>query len=106
MSRWIQVPGWGSPTLRFWYRIVTYDRNAPHHDEYDFLDVEVAGERVLWAMKDAGDLGCDLPPEDMGWRMGEADLFPWCGLAIPIRFRLHTDGEYNTWVYIDDISVQ
>ena len=111
MSRWIQLPDRGSPTLRFWYRIVTYDRNAPLHDLYDFLDVEVAGERGdRRYMKNWGEEPaphhCSQPPTDMGWQMVEVDLSAWKGQAIPIRFLLHTDAEFNTWVYVDDVGVR
>ena len=77
---------------------------------------DIVLRRTIWVLSWPGsgcserwsreEIGCDLPPEDTAWRMGEVDLSPWRGQAIPIRFRLHADGEYNTWVYIDDISVQ
>ena len=34
------------------------------------------------------------------------DLLPWRGQSVEIRFLLHTDDEYNTWAYLDDVSVR
>ena len=93
--------------LRFWYRIFTYDRNQSLHDDFDYLDILVAGEQVLRDMKTQGEYGrCDLLPSDLGWREGTVDLSPWRGQEVELRFLLHTDDSYNTWVYIDDVSVQ
>ena len=86
---------------------MTYDRNASGYRGYEYFAAEVAGTEVLWAMKQAGDEpDCGRPPTDIGWQVIEADLSTWRGQAIEIRFLLHTDDEYNTWVYIDDISVR
>jgi len=106
LSQRITVPAEGIPLLNFWYRIVTYDRNQTLEDTRDFLDVEVGGVQVLRAMRIQGAYGCHLPPEDMGWRRGEADLSAWRGQEIEIRFVLHTDDSANTWVYIDDVGVR
>ena len=107
LSQWIQVPNAGSPMLRFWYRIFTYDRNERLHDNFDYLNVLVAGQQVLRDMNCEGEYGrCDLPPSDLGWREGAVDLSTWRGQEVELRFLLHTDHEYNTWVYVDDVSMQ
>ena len=105
LNQRIEVPADGSPLLRVWYRIVTFDRNQALVDIYDRFDVEVAGQRQLRVMKQAGEYGCRLPPEDMGWRIGEIPLSDWRGQEVEIRFLLYADAENNTWVYIDDVSL-
>ena len=58
-------------------------------------------------MNREGEYGrCDLPASDLGWREGTVDLSPWRGQEVELRFLLHTDHEYNTWVYVDDVSMQ
>ncbi|MCG2767931.1 MAG: immune inhibitor A, partial [Anaerolineae bacterium] len=107
LSQSIRVPSNGAPALRFWYRIVTYDRNKDLLSRGDYLEVQVEGDQVLRDMKREGEYGrCDLPPSDLGWREAVVDLSPWRGQEVEIRFLLHTDDEYNTWVYIDDVSVR
>ena len=108
VQQWIRVPNSETSSLAFWYRIVTYDRNKLLDDRADYFEAVAAGQQVLKHMKvfgeDWGD--CAQAPDDLGWREGVVDLSPWRGRVIPIRFRVHTDHEFNTWVFLDDVKVR
>ena len=102
----IVVPSEGIPRLRLWYRIVTYDTNPALSDDRDFLEVEAAGVQVIRIMRLTGDPGCDPPAHDLGWRRAEADLSAWRTEEVQLRLLLHTDARANTWVYIDEVTVE
>jgi uncharacterized repeat protein (TIGR01451 family) len=112
----------GTPTLHFWYRILTYDHLTWTDGRLgDSLDVYVAGERALrdnYENAPAAAPGCSSR-QDSGWREpanpwgGQVatqvlDLGEWKGQSVEVRFELWTrwDGSYNTWAYLDDVRVE
>lgn len=109
MEQTFNVPDEGSPELSFWYRLYSY--HQPEHGmRVDSFEVKVGGATVFedilnWATV----RGCDLPaPNDRGWRQETLDLSVYRGKTIALRFEVWNRGHewYNTWAYIDDISLQ
>jgi hypothetical protein len=122
-----------TPTLTFWYRVVTYDHltwtPATGNKLGDSFDVYVGGALALrdnYENHPDRAPGCGGLPKDSGWRRpdnpwfgspppeshGEVhplvfDLTEWSGKWVEVRFELWTryDGYYNTWAYVDDVQV-
>jgi hypothetical protein len=116
LRRSVTVPSSGSPTLSFWYRIYTQDRNSILSDEYDLFAVYINGSDVV--VKDANityPFGCGTT-HDLGWKQV---VFPlsapndYRGQTIEITFYNYNRApsgnypeRYNTYTYVDDVSVQ
>jgi uncharacterized repeat protein (TIGR01451 family) len=119
----IYVPdGQGTPTLKFWYRILTYDHLTWTDGRLgDSFDVRVGGELALrdnYENYPSSSPGCDSL-RDSGWREAAN---PWGGTVdadvlnlseyksqwVEIQFQVWTreDGYYNTWAYADDVRVE
>jgi hypothetical protein len=110
MGRSVTVPSGGSPTLSFWYRIYTQDKNSTLSDQYDFFAVYINGSDLV--IKDANtiqpvDLTCNTT-YDLGWKFVNFSLDAYKGQTIEITFYNYNrpDKWYNTYTYVDDISVQ
>jgi len=107
LRRSVTVPSSGSPTLSFWYKIFTQDKNSALSDQYDLFAVYVNGG-LLWKDANTSDpYGCGTLKE-LEWRPGTISLNDYKGQTIPIAFYVYNrpDGWYNTYVYVDDVSVQ
>jgi len=108
LRRSVTVPSSGSPTLSFWYRIYTQDKNSALSDEYDLFAVYINGSQLV--VKDANTsdpFGCSAL-KDLGWKQRIFSLNAYKGQTIQITFYVYNrpDKWYNTYVYIDDVSVQ
>jgi hypothetical protein len=107
MSRSVEVPSSGSPFLSFWYRIYTQDRNPSEPWKYDYFAVSINGNEVF---KDSNtDLPTDCTTYDLGWREGIVYLGTYtAGQIIEITFYNYNryDNNYNTYTYVDCVSVQ
>jgi hypothetical protein len=108
LRRSVTVPSSGSPTLSFWYRIYTQDKNSTLSDQYDLFAVYINGSQEV--VKDAnvtGDYGCSNL-NDLGWKQVNFSLDAYKGQTIEITFYNYNrpDNWYNTYTYVDDISVQ
>jgi PKD repeat protein len=106
LSQSIQVPNSGSPQLSLFYRIKTYDRLVG--DKYDWFAVYINGALVLQTgrISQTPIAGCVANPYDTGWQQFTYDLSPYRGQTIEIRLANHTSDQwYNTWTYVDDVSV-
>lgn len=112
----VVVPSTGRPTLRFWWRMFTYDHmKRPDGTEVDSLDVEVSEDgrktwKRLWqgGNSDSEPPRCGEPPKDLGWREEEVLLTKYKGKRVVLRFSNVTrlDGYYNTWTYLDEVQVE
>lgn len=51
LTQSIQVPGEGTPVLRFWDRTFTYERDHSLQDGFGYLEVLGASQQVLRDMK-------------------------------------------------------
>ena len=50
--------------------------------------------------------GCAASPYDTDWQQFTYDLSAYQGQTIEIRLVNHTSDQwYNTWTYVDDVSV-
>jgi hypothetical protein len=106
LSQSIQVPSSGSPRLSLFYRIKTYDRLVG--DKYDWFAVYINGALVLQTGRTSPTTitGCAASAYDTGWQQFTYDLSAYQGQTIEIRLVNHTsDQYYNTWTYVDDVSV-
>ncbi len=113
-----EVPDDGTPVLSFWYRIFTYDviSSATYGCCYDYLDVvleDASGNTLEHLLRD-GFTGPWLPNtlNDLGWRNFTFDLDVYRGRTIRVRFaNFNTGGptddpRFNTYTYLDDITVE
>ena len=119
-SAWVDqeiiVPATGAPTLSFWYRIFTYDVmwSQKYKSYYDYLDVELrdSGGNTVRILRDGftGEWQADTL-RDLGWRHHSFDLSTYGGQTVRIRFaNFNTGGatndpRFNTYTYLDDITV-
>jgi hypothetical protein len=108
MRRSVKVPSGGSPTLTFWYRIFTQDQNPSEPWEWDYFAVNINGNEVFKDSNTDEEEICPGPPHDLGWRPGTVLLAPYTGQTIEITFYNYNekDENYNTYTYVDDVSVQ
>lgn len=103
----IDVPSHGHPTLRIWYRIWSFDTI-----DFDYFAVDISVPAVGSSERHRRN-GC--PPGQWTGNIWSSD---WCEAIISldnyrgqtIRIELknimtNTDGWYNTWTYIDDVSI-
>jgi hypothetical protein len=111
LRRSVTVPSSGSPTLSFWYRIYTQDKNSTLSDQYDLFAVYINGSQVV--VKDASTsdpYGCSTL-KDLGWQEVNFSLDAYKGQTIQITFYNYNRAPvgptwYNTYTYVDDVSVQ
>jgi uncharacterized repeat protein (TIGR01451 family) len=110
-SAWMRasflVPDTNSPTLTFWYRTLTYDANPGLTNKYDSFDVLVAGSLGFRYANQVDVLSCSTL-RDTGWQQKTIDLSAYRGQNATIEFQNHNrhDAFYNTWTYIDDITLE
>jgi hypothetical protein len=109
LRRSVTVPSSGSPTLSFWYRIYTQDKNSTLGDIYDLFAVYINGSDLV--VKDANiteDAICPGAPYNLGWKQEVFSLDAYKGQTIEITFYNYNrpDKWYNTYTYVDDVSVQ
>jgi len=110
LRRSVTVPSSGSPTLSFWYRIYTQDKNTNLTDDYDLFAVYINGSRV-WADANTSDpYGCSTL-KNLGWQPASVSLNGYQGQTIQITFYNYNRAPngaqwYNTYTYVDDVSVQ
>jgi hypothetical protein len=108
MRRSVTVPSSGSPILRFWYKLYTQDKNTiPISEVYDFFAVYINGS-PFWKDANTSDpYGCGTL-KNLGWQLGTVSLTDYKGDPIQIAFYVYNrpDRWYNTYVYVDDVSVQ
>jgi hypothetical protein len=100
------VPNYSSPQLSLFYRIMTYDRFVG--DKYDWFAVYINGALVLQTgrISQTPITSCASGPYDTGWQQFTYDLSAYQGQTIEIRLVNHTSDQwYNTWTYVDDVSV-
>jgi hypothetical protein len=109
-SSWIYqdlpVPGVGTPELRFYYRIWTYDElNADYLDRFEVYVNGTLLDRL-------GNLGqapmCDGGLLDLGWQLYTYDLSAYRGQTIRLRLVnvTYPDDWFGTWARVDDIEVR
>lgn len=103
----VDVPTQGHPTLRFWYRICSYDLK-----EFDYFAAYVSvwpdGPRTrVWIDgRDSWDNNLWCCPT---WREGIVPLDEYLGCTIIIAFvnaMTNADGWYNTWTVMDDVRLE
>lgn len=103
-----------APKLHFWYRILTYDVvwSERYQRYYDSFDVEIAaGGPAQLLLRDGNydplKVGAGKPVVDLGWKEGVIDLSPYAGQTVTLYFRNsnRVDNYFNTWTYLDDISI-
>lgn len=108
LRRSVTVPSSGSPTLSFWYRIYTQDKNTNLSDQYDLFAVYINDSQLV--VKDANTsdpYGCSNL-KDLGWKQVNFSLDAYKGQTIQITFYNYNrpDNWYNTYTYVDDVAVQ
>jgi hypothetical protein len=107
LRRSVTVPSSGSPILRFWYKLYTQDKNTdPVSEEYDFFAVYINGNQELIVANTTDNYGCSTLNELEDTPIISLDGYQ--GETIPIAFYVYNkkDGWYNTYVYIDTVSVE
>jgi hypothetical protein len=108
LRRTVMVPSGGSPTLSFWYRIYTQDKNSDLGDVYDLFAVYINDSDLV--VKDANATepeGCSTT-HILDWEQMVFPLDAYKGQTIEITFYNYNrpDKWFNTYTYIDDVSVQ
>jgi hypothetical protein len=108
LRRNVTVPSSGSPTLSFWYRIYTQDKNSALSDQYDLFALYINGKLVFKNANSTKDAICPGTPYDLDWQHGIVSLNSYKGQTIQIAFYNYNrpDKWYNTYTYVDDVSVQ
>ena len=103
----LDVPVSGHPTLRFWYRICSYDLK-----DFDYfvayVSVWPSGLRTqVWVDgRDSWDESLWCCP---AWREGIVPLDMCLGRTISITLAnamTNADGWYNTWTVVDDVRLE
>jgi hypothetical protein len=105
----IHVPTIGGPTLRFWYRLISQDKTTSQTlDRYDVFEVKINGNLVLQDANMSRQYGCDTSPTDLGWKERAFSLSAYRGVQVTVSFSVvnRPNNRYNTWVYVDDVTVQ
>jgi hypothetical protein len=113
MYQTFTVPDTVSPTLSFYYLLYSYDKKPTQGPSVgklrDSFDVYINNERIHrdeidWTQT----YGCASPVNDRGWRQVTHDLSDYKGQNITLRFETwnRLDTYFNTWVYVDDVTVQ
>ena len=117
ISQTIEVPNDGTYVLSFWYRIFTYDviTSTNHGCCYDYLEVtlETPSGTLLEPLLRDGFTGTwqEGVLRDLGWRNFTFDLAAYRGQTIQVHFaNFNTGGPtndptFNTYTYLDDITV-
>jgi hypothetical protein len=105
----VRVPSSGSPILSFWYKIHTQDYNASEPWQFDYFAVDINGSEVLTdsnTIWPADQENCTTYP--FPWTPGVVSLNAYKGQTIDITFYNYNrpDKYYNTYTYVDDVSVQ
>ncbi len=100
----LQVPSGDAPQLRFYYRVVTYDKLIA--DAYDRFEVYLDGTLVGRFGNEDAYYGCAVV-HDLGWRAFTYDLSAYRGQSVTLRLVNVTapDDAYATWTYVDDVSL-
>ena len=102
----IDVPAKGNPALRLWYRIRSYDLV-----DFDYFAVDIA-EWPSGPTEHLRRYGCTNWTGnlwDSGWREAIVFLDNYRGRCIIIKLynaMTNEDGWYNTWTYVDDVSLE
>jgi len=102
----VEIPQWGSVTLRFWYLMQSYDTK-----QFDYLAVIVAPTPDLGAepIFVQGRTYWDQWLWSSGWREAKISLSAYRGQTVCIilsNVMTNEDGWYNTWTYIDDVRIE
>jgi hypothetical protein len=118
LSRNVTVPSSGSPTLSFYYRIFTQDKTAPeYYDKLDLFAVYINGSQLVVENANitypptCAEIYDHLCPD---WCHVIFPLDAYKGRTIEITFYNYNRADppanyperYNTYTYIDDVSVQ
>ncbi len=85
---------------------MTYDRLVS--DKYDWFAVYINGALVLQAGRISSTTitSCAASASDTGWQQFTYDLSAYQGQTIEIRLVNRTSDQwYNTWTYVDDVTV-
>jgi hypothetical protein len=114
LRRNVTVPSSGSPILSFWYKIHTQDYNSSEPWQYDYFAVDIDGSKVLTdsnTIWPADPTKCETYPFEtypLQWKPGVVSLEAYKGKTIRITFYNYNrpDKFYNTYTYVDDVSVQ
>jgi hypothetical protein len=113
MYQTFTVPDTVSPTLYLYYRLYSHDKKPAQGPSVgklrDSFDVYINNERIHRDEIDWTDsYGCALPPNDRGWQQVTYDLSGYGGQNITLRFETwnRLDNYFNTWVYVDDVTVE
>jgi hypothetical protein len=102
----LSVPDTVTPTLTFWYRTLTYDANPDLTGEFDSFDVRVAGDLSFRYANQINELSCSTL-YDSGWQQMTIDLSAYRDQNVTIEFQNYNrkDSFYNTWTFVDDITL-
>jgi hypothetical protein len=120
IQAYASVPASGTPSLRFDYRVLSYDSVRDKHGEWwDRLEVQVNGTRL--PDENGSSLGNNNPYGDpalgpltcsslydSGWREGKINLSAYAGQTVVLTFfnESHKDGYWNTYSYLDNIRIE
>jgi hypothetical protein len=114
------VPASGTPSLRFDYRVLSYDTVRSSGGEWwDRLEVQVNGVRLPDAngsgLADSNPYGDPNPGGlscnslyDSGWQEGAINLSAYAGQTVVLTLfnESHKDGYWNTYSYLDNIRIE
>jgi hypothetical protein len=108
LRRSVTVPSSGSPILSFQYRIYTQDYNASEPWQYDYFAVDINGSEVLTDSNTIWPADQNCTTYEFEWTPGVVSLDAYKGDTIQITFYNYNrpDEYYNTYTYVDDVSVQ
>jgi hypothetical protein len=112
-SQGFDVPNSGSPSLRFYYQIYTYDHKPSGDRAADYFGVYIrdlaTSEETLVAIDDLSwvtNYQCYNRSQKSSWQsVSGIDLSPYKGKTVELIFKVTNGGHnyWNTWVFVDDV---
>jgi len=107
------VPNSGSPSLRFYYQIYTYDHKPTGDRAADYFEVSIrdlATAEETSVHKDdlawVTNYQCYNRSQKSSWQsVSGIDLSPYKGRTVELIFKVTNGGHnyWNTWVFVDDV---
>ncbi len=108
------VPNSGSPSLKFYYQIYTYDHRPEGDRAADYFAAYIrnlsTSEKTLVYMDDLSwvtNYKCYNLSSKSSWQtVSGIDLSPYKGKTVELIFEVSNGGHnfWNTWVFIDDVT--
>ncbi len=118
IAQTVMVPNFAGVTLVFRYRVFSQDRIRDGTQPQDTLELKLGGVLAWSTGNTTAHYGCppEFPTYDSGWQNQSISLASYRGQQVTIAFSVKQrfdslvekntgEGWYNTWAYLDNVSV-